>query len=274
MVMPQSLFLVRHGESEGNVANRASRKGDNSYFANEQFRNRHSSQWRLTDKGIEQACWAGKMIRSLDLKIGRMYTSPYFRAMETLACMDLDGPRAMSAYELRERSWGKLDRLTHEERMQMYASDIEAREEDPFLWGPPEGEPLVTAIGRIRDWQSTLWRECGDMECVVACCHAEVMEVNRVVIERMLPHQYTAMMKDPTQGIWNCSILQYTRRDPVGGGVSLAEYFKWVRLITPPDAHQHGEIGFGWREIIRPTFTNAELLAQGSLVVNINLHLN
>ncbi len=31
-------------------------------------------------------------------------------------------------------------------------------------------------------------------------------------------------------------------------------------LITPPEAHSHGEVGFGWREIVRPTFSNAELL--------------
>lgn len=260
MSMPESLILVRHGESEGNVANRASRRGDNSHFANENFRNRHSSQWRLTDHGIEQARWAGETIRSMDFKIGRKYTSPYFRAMETVGYMNLDGPDTMSAYELRERSWGKLDRLTHEERIKKYEADIDAQKEDPLLWEPPGGEPLVVAIGRIRDWHGTLWRECGEMECVVAGCHAEVVEVNRVVIERMLPHQYVAMRKDKSQGIWNCSILQYTRRNPFDEDAPLAGYLTWVRLITPPEAHEHGEVGFDWRPIIRPTFTNAQLL--------------
>jgi hypothetical protein len=48
MGMPANLVLVRHGESEGNIATALSKKGDNSMFT-EAFLNRHSSTWRLTD---------------------------------------------------------------------------------------------------------------------------------------------------------------------------------------------------------------------------------
>jgi len=259
-MMPRNLLLVRHGESEGNVANRASRRGDNSRFENPQFRSRHSSLWRLSEKGIQQAQWAGDTVRSFGFSIGRKYASPFFRAMETLGTMRLGGPKAMVVYELRERSWGKLDRLTHQERMKHFTEDLRSREEDPFLWEPPGGEPLVVAVGRVRDLQSTLWRECGDMECVVAVCHAEIVEVHRVVTERMLPQQYIAMREDPAQGIWNCSILHYTRQDPRDPQAPPCKYFNWVRLITPPEAHEHGEVGFDWREIKRPTFCDEELL--------------
>lgn len=266
MVMPVNLLLVRHGESEGNVANRESRKGINRRFANQKFTGRHSSLWRLTEKGVSEAQLVGDTIRSLGFVIGRKYTSPFIRAMETLGCMALDGPPAFAAYGLRERSWGKLDRMTHEERLEHFSADFLVRDEDPFLWEPTGGESLVEATDRVRDWLSTLYRECGEMECVVATCHAETIEVVRVVTERMLPQHYMAMKKDPSQGIWNCSILHYTRQDPSNSTVDPCEYYKWVRLITPPEAHLHGEVGFDWREIVRPTFSNAELLEHVELV--------
>ena len=260
-MMPRNLILVRHGESEGNVANRLSREGDNSRFTCEDFSKRHSSHWRLAPKGIEQAQWAGETIRSFGLNIGRKYTSPYIRAMETMGLMNLGGPNTLGTYELRERSWGKLDRLTHEERMRQYGKDMLARNEDPFLWEPPGGEALVQRTSGLRDWLGTLYRECGDMDCVVAACHAETIETLRVVIERMLPQHYVAMRQNLSEDIWNCGVLQYTRQNPFETNVAYARYFKWVRLLTPPDAHEHGRVGFGWKEIHRPTFSDAELLA-------------
>src|SRR5438874_4087686 len=62
MTMPLDLVLVRHGESEGNVAFASSRLGDHSHFTPE-FLARHSSKWRLTDKGREQAHAAGEWLR-------------------------------------------------------------------------------------------------------------------------------------------------------------------------------------------------------------------
>src|SRR5512133_2322008 len=111
MVMPRNLIFVRHGESEGNVANRASRAGNDIHFKNEAFLNRHPSHYRLSDKGIGEAKWAGERIRSLGMSFGRKYVSPYIRAMETMHLLHLGGPSAFVSYELRERSWGELDVL-------------------------------------------------------------------------------------------------------------------------------------------------------------------
>jgi broad specificity phosphatase PhoE len=56
MPMPEDLYLVRHGESEGNLVNARSRQGDDSLFTPEHL-NRHSFEWHLTDRGIAQAKW-------------------------------------------------------------------------------------------------------------------------------------------------------------------------------------------------------------------------
>lgn len=59
---PLELVLVRHGQSEGNEAVARSQRGDLSAYTPE-FKNKHSSTYRLTDKGIEQAKVAGHWIR-------------------------------------------------------------------------------------------------------------------------------------------------------------------------------------------------------------------
>jgi hypothetical protein len=51
---PLELILVRHGQSEGNEATARSEKGDQTPWTPE-FRAKHSSTYRLTDKGILQA---------------------------------------------------------------------------------------------------------------------------------------------------------------------------------------------------------------------------
>ena len=53
-MLPVDLVLVRHGQSEGNVANRRAERGDKRIFTPE-FRLRHSSSFRLTDLGRSQA---------------------------------------------------------------------------------------------------------------------------------------------------------------------------------------------------------------------------
>jgi hypothetical protein len=83
--LPIDVVLVRHGESEGNEATRRARTGDTSQL--KALRSRHSSFWRLTDRGIEQARRAGAWLRAAfpggfdgcftsQLEFARWYTDP------------------------------------------------------------------------------------------------------------------------------------------------------------------------------------------------------
>jgi broad specificity phosphatase PhoE len=83
------LILVRHGQSEGNEAVSRSERGDLSAYTPE-FKKKHSSTYRLTDKGVQQAKVAGAWIKeNIGEKFDRCYTSEYVRAMETAAYLDL-----------------------------------------------------------------------------------------------------------------------------------------------------------------------------------------
>ena len=53
------LTLVRHGQSEGNLAYRRAGQGDDSLYDGA-FMDRHSSLWRLTDRGRREARAAGE----------------------------------------------------------------------------------------------------------------------------------------------------------------------------------------------------------------------
>src|ERR1700722_18361885 len=82
MAMPLDLVLIRHGESEGNVAFGKSRQGDDSHFT-PKFLTRHSSHWRLTTRGAHQARCAGDWLReNVAESFDRYYVSEYLRAME------------------------------------------------------------------------------------------------------------------------------------------------------------------------------------------------
>jgi len=69
--MPIDLVLVRHGQTEGNLARERSKREDKSLWTAE-FRERPGRLWRLTDLGIGQAQAAGAWIReNLDPRFSR-----------------------------------------------------------------------------------------------------------------------------------------------------------------------------------------------------------
>src|SRR5438046_19770 len=116
MAMPLELILVRHGQSEQNLASHFAKQGDPSMYT-EAFRARDVSQHRLTATGRRQAERAGKWLRENGLaRFDRRYTSTYVRALETAGLLGLDGPDWMQEPMLREREWGEFDQKTWDER--------------------------------------------------------------------------------------------------------------------------------------------------------------
>src|SRR5262249_38727745 len=142
MTMPLDLVLVRHGESEGNVAFGYSKRGDTRHFTPE-FLARHSSKWRLTDRGREQARAAGVWLReNLAPSFDRYYTAEYLRAMETAAHLGFEDAAWYCEFYLRERDWGVFDVMSFQDRRERYADDLKRREADTFFWTPPGGESM------------------------------------------------------------------------------------------------------------------------------------
>jgi len=257
MTMPVNLVLVRHGQSEGNVANKKSRKGDHSAFSGE-FMNRHSSQWRLSDLGREQARIAGRWIKkNIGGKFDRCYTSEYLRAMETAALLNFKNAEWYREIFLRERSWGQLDVMSQEERFTRFNEEMSRRARDGYFWAPPGGESMADVCIRLNWVLNTLHRECDDMNVLIVC-HGEVMWNFRVRLERLTQQKYYELekSKNPHDKLNNCQVLHYTRRNPVTG--DLAQNLNWFRSICPTDLSLSSN---KWQTIVRPKFTNADLMA-------------
>ncbi len=257
-MMPIDVVLVRHGQSEGNVANKRSRKGDHSAFT-EEFRNRHSSLFRLTDLGIQQAQAAGHWLRANGMAdFERYYVSEYLRAMETAYHLQLPRARWFQELYLRERDWGgELDVLPDDERMVRFGEALQRRGRDGFFWRPPGGETLADVCLRADRILDKWHRECSDKR-VIAVCHSEMMWVFRVRLERITARRFVDMDADRAQHLQNGHILHYTRRDPATGLVD-CKYLRWVRSICPWDPKRSTN---DWTDIDRPVYTNDDLLKQ------------
>lgn len=256
---PLELVFVRHGESEGNVADDASKHGDHSHFTDE-FRARHSSSWNLTPKGESQAKVAGEWIKE-NINHGVFdgyYVSSYKRARRTAGLLNL--PKAMWNIRdyIREHDWGNLDVMTKEESVALYPQVMKGKQINPYYFSAPGGESLADVVIRARvGIIATLYREYSNERAIVVS-HGNLMWPIRIIMENILPEEYLELKnkKNPKDKIENCQILHYSRIDPQTHKIT--EKFNWMRSVCPwnpdPDCDD-------WRQIVHKKYTNKELTA-------------
>jgi len=259
---PYEIVLVRHGQSEGNEAVSRSKKGDLSAYTKD-FKHKHSSTYRLTDKGIEQAKVAGKWIKEhISEKFDRYYTSEYVRAMETAALLDFTDARWYTEIMLRERDKGQMDNVSWIERNDKFKDEMKRRKRDSFFWAPPGGESLANICNRIDHTFNTLRRECGNQRVLIVC-HGEIMWAFRVRLERLSQIRFHQLQnsEDPKDRIHNSQILHYTRVHPTTGEVF--PFFKFFKSVCPSKPQYSTD---SWLEFERPTYTSEELLASATSV--------
>lgn len=260
MPMPEDLYLVRHGESEGNLVNARSRQGDDSLFTPEHL-SRHSFEWHLTDRGIEQAKAAGRFIREeARLPFDVCLTSEYVRAMETAAYLGILEAQWHPYLYLRERSLGELETLTHREKMERFGASLEMRKRYPYLWRAQQGEAFEDISLKWDRIQQILHRKYA-MQRALVVSHEGVLWEARHLIERLPIHEMDRLLgsEDPADRLHNCQIIHYTRRDPASG--TLSAHLDWMRSVCPWDPSLSSN---AWRAIERRTYSNAELLEMAS----------
>ncbi|TMW56602.1 hypothetical protein Poli38472_006612 [Pythium oligandrum] len=251
------LVLIRHGESEGNVARQRSMQGDHSLFDGE-FLHRHSSNWRLTDRGRQQAAAAGEWLRKNGLVyFDRYLVSEYLRAMETAARLELPNAQWFAEMLIRERDWGQMDLMSEQDRMVKMQDELRRRDLDRFYYAPPGGESLAAVAQRADRLLCVLHRECADKKAIVVC-HGEVMWAIRTRLERMSQDTFRELQESGqmVDQIHNGHILHYTRRDPLTG--ELAPFFTHMRSVCPWNEKLSPK---GWTKIERPVYDNEMLLA-------------
>jgi broad specificity phosphatase PhoE len=258
MSMPRNLFLVRHGESEGNVVNKKFKEtGDESLFS-ENFLNIHESQYNLTERGVLQATAAGQWFEKNPISFDRMLVSNNNRAMQTAAYLNLPEAQWMIDFNLRERENGLFNVLSPAQRYAGGTDQQKFHDSQSFLFRPPQGESMADVAQRIKIILDTLAREC-DGKDVIIVCHGHVIRTFRIILERMSLSQSNDYLT--TEEEWgrvpNCAIVHYTRLNPEINSNVLDAHFNWMRIIRPAGG---GPLEDQFSFIKRKKYSSQELL--------------
>jgi len=213
---PQALWLVRHGQSAGNVARDVAEQGGLSVI---DIADRDIDV-PLSELGRRQASALGAWIGGLamDERPSALLCSPYLRARRTMDVLVEQGgldPDAVRVDErLREKEFGILDRLTRRGIEVQYPKLAEQRAHvGKFYFRPPGGESWCDVILRLRSVLDTLTREYRG-ERVLIVSHQVVVNCMRYLMERL---DERAILDIDAQGdVPNCGVTGY-EFDPSAG---------------------------------------------------------
>ena len=210
---PALLVLVRHGESQRNVA-----KKRNRFFLDDEARRPLQGipdhRVGLTERGWRQARETGVALRQRFGVFDQVYHSGYQRAVETTTAL-------LAGYEPADRERMRVrHHLFIRERDQGYAYDMtdsEAREAFPWLqdyWNtfgpffarPPGGESLAQVCERVYSFLQKLARTM-EGKRVLLVTHGGTIWCCRYVLERWTYDE--AERRFATEHIRNCSVTHY-----------------------------------------------------------------
>jgi broad specificity phosphatase PhoE len=225
---PEALFLVRHGESSGNVArDEAEATGLEIIDIDER-----DVDVPLSDLGRRQAQALGRWLarQAEDERPTTILSSPYMRAQQTAdeALAAADHERGDVEWlldeRLREREFGVLDRLT---RPGIAAREPHQAELRAFLGKfyhrPPGGESWADVGLRVRGVLDTLRLDLAG-ERVLISTHQVVVLMFRYVLEAMTEAEVLAISSE--EPVAHCSVTSYVFDPSVGrrGGMALQAY--------------------------------------------------
>ncbi len=240
-VWPRALFIVRHGESAGNVAR------DEANAAREQVIRTSSRDVDvpLSALGERQATALGHWFGSLprDERPTVVITSPYVRARETTAIIRTlaDFPYASDVTRLivderfREKEFGILDGLTRYGILERFPDQAAFRTSlGKFYHRPPGGESWCDVILRLRSAFEMLCREYhGERVLVVA--HSVVVLCMRYIVESLTEEQILKI--DRESEVANCSVTRFdVDQDQGTVGKLILTSFNFVAPLTAEGA--------------------------------------
>ena len=225
---PDCIWIVRHGESSGNVARRLAYESGTALIDIPE----RDVDVPLSALGEQQARALGHWFSRLppDQRPTAVRTSPYARAVRTaeLICEEASlDPEDMSFIcdeRLREKEFGILDRYTSSGISEHHPEQAALRLRlGKFYHRPPGGESWCDVILRLRSVIDTLTRDYRS-ERVLLVCHAVVMLCFRYLLERMTERQILDI--DREDEVANCSVTHYAFDPSAGkrGKLVLREY--------------------------------------------------
>jgi broad specificity phosphatase PhoE len=205
---PQVVWLVRHGESMGNVADARAQQAK----AGRLELDVRDPDVALSDTGRAQAEALGKWLAELpeDERPTAALSSPFERALTTaqLATSNL-GIRVRTDERLRERDFGAFDGMTGAGIREQFPDEAKRRDLlGKFYYRPPGGESWADVALRIRSVLATEGLRY-DCERLMIVAHQAVIMVFRYVLEELTEQELLAVDKE--EQVANASLTRYDR---------------------------------------------------------------
>jgi len=149
-VLPRTIYLTRHGESEMNLAQRIG--GDAS----------------ISERGKVYSQKLAEYIKSENINDLVVWTSQFKRTQETAAPVDAPTEQWKS---LNEIDAGICEGMTYEEIAEKFPEEFSSRDQDKYHYRYPGGESYQDLVQRIEPVIMELERQ----ESVLVVCHQAVM---------------------------------------------------------------------------------------------------
>jgi broad specificity phosphatase PhoE len=216
------LLLVRHGESQGNVAATSARQSG-AHVIDVPARD---ADVELSVTGREQSLALGRLLAGFpeQQRAASVWSSPYARARQTaeLAVRSAGWRTHVLVDErLRDRELGVLDMLT--------SAGVEARLPEEaarrrwlgkFYYRPPGGESWADVALRLRSLLADLDRQHGGSRLMLVC-HDALIFLFRYILEGLSEREILDIAA--TSSILNASLTRFVR--PEGTGPWILESF-------------------------------------------------
>jgi broad specificity phosphatase PhoE len=208
---PERMWLVRHGQSQGNVARDAA---DEAGLAMIDIELRDVDV-PLSELGFQQAEATGRWFAALpeNERPEVILSSPYIRARQTAEAICKAGAlaggpaRTIVDERLREREFGVFDRLTTIGIREKFPEEAEHRRRlGKFYHRPPGGESWADVILRLRSVLNTINLHYSDRRVLVVC-HQVVVLCMRYILEELDEAQILSI--DRQAEVLNCGICAY-----------------------------------------------------------------
>jgi broad specificity phosphatase PhoE len=239
---PATLWIVRHGESAGNVASRATKSGDHRFRLDIR-----DADVPLSQRGEEQADALGRWFAAeqAGAKPDVILASPYVRARETaLRFHGAGGAHRQTPIlvdeRLREKECGILDGLTPDGVAALHPDQAAQRALiGKFYHRPPGGENWCDVIQRLRGLVDRITlHHAGEHVLIIA--HEVIVFCLRYILDNLDEHGILAI--DAQGDIANCALTEY-RFDPGTNALRLTRWGETAAVETQGAAVTHARDG-------------------------------
>jgi len=180
--MERTLILVRHGQSEWNLKNLFTGWKDPD----------------LTEKGVEEAIQAGKILGERNIKFDIAYTSELIRAQRTCQYV-LDGVGQSSLETIREqalneRDYGDLAGLNKDDARKKWGKEQVHVWRRSYDTPPPGGESLKDTGARVWPYyMSDILPRVLRGQCVLVAAHGNSLRSLVMVLDSLSKKQVTEL---------------------------------------------------------------------------------